>query len=261
MSQNLNEIVQNDPVRGMIWGPSGSGKTTAAGRMAEFEEFRPIYFLDWDRRITSLQATIDPKLWEFIHSDPYRDNAIPGEAFTQMVAKLERVAGEGYKTIVLDSMTFMMIGAMNRILGLANRPSNSVPQLQDYNALKSLVVDFITRLCSRQFNVIITCHEDTNKDEVTGRMFKAIDLVGKLSNTMPGYFNEFWHAEVIQLTGGGQQFMLRTRSDVTYASRTSYKLESVEPSHLIWSKIVAQRKATAARLQATPGITKLLNNK
>ena len=91
----LDETVASDPVRGLIWGPSGNGKTTVIGRMAEFEDLRPIYIFDWDRRITSMQATIDPKLWQFIHSDSYRDNAIPGEAFTRMVTKLERVAGEG----------------------------------------------------------------------------------------------------------------------------------------------------------------------
>jgi trans-aconitate methyltransferase len=91
-------------------------------------------------------------------------------------------------------------------------------------------------------NIILTAHEDTSKDEITGRLFKAIDLTGKLAQRIPGYFNEFWHTEVVQQTGKDPEFKVRTRSDQVYAARTSYKgLQTLEDQGKIWEKIIKER--------------------
>jgi len=251
MTQTLDQTLNKDPIRALIYSPSGGGKTTLAGLAALHDELRPIYFFDWDLRIASLQSIIPKEVWTYIHSDPYRDDLVSGSAFTMMMAKLEKLEKEGFKTVVVDSLTFAMTGIMNRVLALdGNKPGSAVPQLQNYNNQKSLATDFISRLCSKNFNVIVTCHEDTDKDEVTGRMFKSLDLTGKLAGKMPGYFNEFWHCEVQQLTGKEPAYVVRTRGDMIYAARTSYKLEAIEPQALIWGKIIAQRKALAQEVYA-----------
>ena len=244
MTQTLEQTLNKDPIRLLLWSASGGGKTTLASLCALHEELRPVYFFDWDLRIASIQATLPREYWKYINSDTYRDDKIQGEGYVMMMSKMEKLEKEGYRTVVLDSFSFAMTGIMNRVLVLdGNKPSTSIPQLNHYNAQKSLSTDLISRLCSKNFNVIVVCHEATDKDEVTGRLFKSLDLTGKLAGKMPGYFNEFWHCEVQQLTGKDAAYVIRTRGDMTYAARTSYKLESVEPQSAIWGKIIAQRAA------------------
>lgn len=242
----LNEIIAKDPLRILPYGMSGAGKTTLIGRLAEFPDLRPIYIFDWDLRIGTLKATIPQDLWQFILSDPYRDQSIGGEAFTRMQAMIEKLPSMNVKTAVIDSGTFMMKGIMNRVLQLDGKAVTSVPQLQHYNQEISIFEELISRICGKNINFIMTCHETTLHDELGGRVYKAVDLTGKKApNRIPGYFNEFWHCEVRQLTGREPEFIVRTRSDQTFAARTSYKsLLNEEPQSTVWQKILKERLQT-----------------
>ena len=239
---NLNEILTAQYVRALIYSPSGTGKTTVAALTALYPELRPVYVADWDMRIESLRARVPQEYWQYVISDPYRDVVIGGEAFTKFQSKVEKLEGEGIKTLVIDSGTFCMKAIMNRVLTLAGKPTTDTPQLQNYMQQQSLLEDLVAKTCAKKLNFIFTCHEDTSKDEVTGRLFKAVDLTGKMANRIPGYFNEIWHCEVTQSTGREPEFRVRTRSDQTYAARTSFKsLDSLEKQELIWPKILAER--------------------
>lgn len=242
----LSDMIESDPIRALVYGVSGSGKTTLAGLMAMHEELRPIYYFDWDLRLASLRARLPKEVWPFIEVDQYRDKNLPGEAFTLMQAKLDRLEGS-FKTAVIDSMTFAMQGIMARVLFLdGNKAPTTTPQLQHYMQQQSLVVDLISRLCSKKINIIVTGHEDTSKDEITGRMFKALDLTGKLATRIPGYFNEFWHTELVQQSGQEPQFKVRTRSDQVFAARTSFRtLQTMEDQATIWTKILKEKQGNA----------------
>lgn len=240
----LSEVVEKDPIRAAVWGVSGSAKTTLAGLMAQYDEFRPIYFADWDRRIVSLRARLPRELWDYIGADTYTDTNIQGGAWTQFEAKVSGIHTEGYKTFVIDSMTFMLMGIMNRVLMLdGNKPSTSNPQLQHYLSQQSIVKDILQKLCSKKMNIICNFHEANDKDEVTGRVFKAFAITGKLTETVPGYFNEIWHCEVQQPPGSEPEYVVRTKSDVTYMARTTFKtLKSVERQSELWARIIEEMK-------------------
>ena len=238
----LNEILTNEYIRGLIYGPSGNGKTSLLGQLALYDEFRPVYVFDWDLRIGALRSRLPVDVWPFVESDPYRDGNIGGEAFTYMQAKMEKLESLGFKSVIIDSYTFAMKGMMNRVLALDGKAVTSTPQLQNYMAQMSLAEDTVARACGRKFNFFITCHEDTSKDEMTGRLFKAVDLTGKMAQRIPGYFNEMWHCEVSQQAGKEPQFVVRTKSDQTFGARTSYKiLSAVEQQGDIWPKIIKER--------------------
>ena len=238
----LSDLVTNDPPRALVYGPTGVGKSTLAGLIALHPCFRPVYVADWDLRIASLRRKLPAEIWQYIEVDPYRDVNIQGEAFTKLQAKLERLQSEGFKTFVNDSLTFCTRAVMARVLMLdGNKPATFTPQLQHYMQQISLVEEFVSRACSKNMAVIMTCHEDTQRDEVLGRLYKAVDLTGKSANRIPGYFNEFWHCEVIQSSQKEPQYSVRTRSDMVYAARTSFKsLLPVEPTDEIWGKIVKE---------------------
>ena len=131
---------------------------------------------------------------------------------------------------------------MARVLGLESKPATTTPQLQHYMLQQSLCKDLVQRLCSKRLNVIATTHEDADKDEVTGRVFKAVALTGKLAQRIPGYFNEFWHTEIIQSSGSEPKYQVRTRSDQIFSARTTFKsLSSLEDQANIWPKILKER--------------------
>ena len=238
----LNELVSNDPPRVLEYGPTGAGKSTLAGLIALHPQFRPVCVADWDLRIASLRRKIPSEVWQYIEVEPYRDVNIQGEAFTKLQAKLERLPAEGFKCFVNDSLTFCTRAVMARVLMLdGNKPPTFTPQLQHYMQSISLTEELVSRACSKNMAVIMTCHEDTQRDEILGRLYKAVDLTGKSANRIPGYFNEFWHCEVLQTTQKEPQYCVRTRSDMVYAARTSFKsLQPVELAEEIWGKIVKE---------------------
>ena len=241
----LSQLINADPIRGFIYGVSGSGKTSLLGQLAQYEEFTPIYWFDWDLRIASLQARLDKKYWDRVLMDPYRDVTVPGEAFVLMQAKIDKLQKEGVKTTVVDSATFCMKGIMQRVLAADGKGPTSNPQLQNYMQQISLFEEVVSRLCGKKdLNVFFTAHEDTQKDDITGRLFKGVDLTGKAANRIPGYFNELWHTEVTATMTSPPEFKIRTRSDAIYASRTTFRgLEAVETQSQIWQKIIKERES------------------
>lgn len=239
----LSELISKDPPRVLAYGPTGAGKSTLAGLMAVHPELRPIYIADWDLRIASLRRKLPNEVWQYIEVEPYRDVNIQGESFTKLQARIQRLPGEGFKAFINDSLTFCTRAAMARVLMLdGNKPPTFTPQLQHYMQQISLIEELVSRACSMPMAVVMTCHEDTQRDEVLGKLYKSVDLTGKSANRIPGYFNEFWHCEVTQSSANPEpKYSVRTRSDMVYAARTSYKtLEAVESADVIWGKIVKE---------------------
>ena len=247
---SLDTAIQQDPIRALTYGVSGSAKTTLWGLMSKFEQLSPIYCLDFDLRIASLRARLSADEMKHIYFDSFRDKSLQGESYvaaeaiSRNIPALNTKYGVTFKTIVIDSGTFMTTQIMNRVLMLdGGKPSTTNPQLQHYLQLQSLQAELISRFAFSGLNFIFTCHEDTNKDEISGRLFKAVDLNGKSANRIPGYFNEIWHTEVRAKPGSDPEYVVRTRSDAIYSARTSYKqLLSVEPQEDVWPKILGLKK-------------------
>lgn len=238
----LSDTVSTDPIRAAVWGVSGSAKTTLAGLMALYEPLRPIYFADWDRRITTLRARIPKEFWDYISSDVYTDVNIQGESWTNFEAKMARIHTEGFKTVVVDSVTFMLMGIMARVLMLDGKPATSNPQLQHYLSQQSIIKDMLQKLCSKKINVICNFHEANDKDELSGRVFKAFAITGKLTESVPGYFNEIWHTEISQMNPSDPpNYVVRTKSDAVYMARTTFRtLNAVEKQEELWPKVLKE---------------------
>lgn len=239
----LEETAATDPIRAAVWGQSGAGKTTLAGLMAQYEQFRPIYFADWDRRIVSLRARVPKEYWQYIVSDSFGDTNIQGGGWTAFEAKMMTIEREGFKTVVIDSVTFMLMGLMNRVMMISgNRASTTNPQLQDYLSQQSMVKDMLMKLCSKKMNVICNFHEANDKDEYSGRVFKAFAITGKLTETVPGYFNEIWHCSIMPAAAGQEpDYVVRTKGDGVYMARTTFKsLKAAEKQLEFWPKVVGE---------------------
>jgi len=258
----LSEAIKKAPIRLFVYGPTGCGKTTLWGMMTHYPDiFCPIRVIDFDLRLGSLAATLDSLDMGYIDFDEFRDTNIQGDAFMRAETELRTLEikkGKGelkFKTVVLDSTTFMNKHIMNRVLVEdGGKPSNSIPQIQHYLRQQSYLEDFVAKTVGLGLNIVFTAHEDKDKDELTGRLFKNVDLTGKSANRIPGYFNEFWHCENRISVKGDTEYTVRVRSDSIYAARTSYKiLSTIERQEEIWGKIVAEiERARELSQQATP---------
>ena len=250
---NLSESIASEPIRLLAYGMTGAGKTCLWGEMSRHEEFDPIYCMDFDLRIGGLRARLTSEEMARVHHDPFRDVNLQGEAYRAALSiannpgALDAKYGIKFQTLVVDSQTFMGKSVMAGVLMLdGNKAATTNPQLQHYMSYQSLQEEFISKLCASGRHVVVTCHEDSQKDEVIGRLFKNVDLVGKSANRIPGYFNEFWHCELRQAAGKEPEYVVRVRSDVIYMARTSYSsLSAVEAQGDVWKKILAERTAIA----------------
>lgn len=248
----LSEAIKQAPIRLFAYGPTGCGKTTLWGMMTKHPDiFCPIRCLDWDLRLASLRRTLSIEEMELIDFDEFRDTNIQGDAFMRAETELRSLEIKkskndlSFKTIAVDSTTFMNKHIMNRVLiEDGGKASNTIPQIQHYLRQQSYLEDFVAKCVGLGIHVVFTAHEDKDKDELTGRLFKNVDLTGKSANRIPGYFNEFWHCENRLTNSGDTEYTIRTRSDTIYAARTSYRaLNIIETQAEIWGKIVEEMRA------------------
>ena len=246
------DLVLDPNKRSLIYGKSGSGKTALIGMALKVTEMCPIYCFDFDMRLNSILAVAPRQLIvENLTYDQYRDTAGQGgQAFTNAEAKLrdlERTCGKpgGFRTVALDSLTFMERSIMSRILIMDGKPANFPPALNHYKAIISAIESFISQLCALNANVIVTAHEDTDKDDITGQMVRGIGVTGKkLPSVLPGYFNELWYTEVLSMPNAKPQHKVRVSPTNLLSARTVYSnyLEPVEGQD-IWERIVKIDKA------------------
>jgi hypothetical protein len=248
----LSEIIGDKSITVLEYGPSGIGKTCLWGQLAKHPEFSPIYCMDFDLRVQSLRARLSKEEMDNVYADPFRDTTVQGEAFTVANTisndpkRMDSKYGVQFKTFICDSGTFFMRAVMARVLFLdGGKAPTTTPQLQHYMQAMSLTEEFVSKMCGSGRNFVFTCHEQTDKDEALGRIFKGVDLTGKMANRIPGYFNEMWHCEIRQTAGKEPEFVVRTKPDHLYSARTSFKtLVAIEKQEEIWKKVSSELERT-----------------
>jgi len=244
-----SELVRDKNKRVLLYGRSGSGKTSLLGKVLDYEHFCPLYIFDFDLRVNSILAVVShDRIVANLSYDQFRDGAAPGSAFSTAETKLRELqssikAGTGPRTVALDSLTFMEKSIMSRVLLMDGKPPNAPAQLNHYKSAISQVEDFVSKLCALDCNVIVTAHEDVDKDELTGAISRGISVTGrKLPNILPGYFNEVWYTEVQPGTVAqpAVQYKVRTQPTNQIIARSVYsgRVDPIETQE-IWAKLIA----------------------
>jgi len=121
-------------------------------------------------------------------------------------------------TLCLDSGTTWASSIMNLTLKRAGR-AGGTPQQNDYLPTMVVMENAIKDMCSLPCDFIFICHEDSDKDEGTGKMFIGPLLIGKLKYRIPILFDEVYCA-MAKETSNGVNYSLLTRSTGLYKART-----------------------------------------
>lgn len=121
-------------------------------------------------------------------------------------------------TYIIDSATTWSSAAMNAVLKKAGRPA-STPQQNDYLPTMVMLENAIKDITSLPCDVILICHEDTDKDEASGRLFVGPLFIGKLKYRIPILFDEIYYACTKETSAGVSYFFL-TRATGLYKART-----------------------------------------
>lgn len=189
----VQEVERNKYVKCMVYGASGVGKTHFAGTSPS-----PL-FIDSDKGLKTihtmgLNAPYIPlargervyrKVLEVISSAAKKDSPFWKEKSIQ--------------TIVFDSYTSLADMLMVEIMKFPSRPENrrdpdnDKPIFDHWTALQARLKNLTKQCQDLGFNIIATCGQQVDKDEVTGAFMGQPAIQGGYRNTIMHDFDEVYY--------------------------------------------------------------------
>lgn len=217
----IQQMYKEDPrqrsFNALVYGGMGTGKTRLLRTCRQpvlVHSFDPGGQRTNEDQIKAGQIIADTR---FENEDPMKPTAF--EAWDKEYHRLKALGAFNYVgTFAIDSATTWSQAAMNVILKKAGRLGGP-PFQQDYlpamSLIENAVKDFVTLPC----DCVLICHEDSDKDEATGKIFIMPLFVGKLKYRIPVLFDEVYVA-MSKETSKGTQYQLLTRSTGLYKARS-----------------------------------------
>lgn len=206
--QELKEQINvgSYPLRCLIYSKSGVGKSRMA---STFPGLKGVIDTDnggivYTKAGNSLVASIP------------EDTIIGGDrpiAWKQILLALDHMVKKNVSALVFDSFTTIAEACMKHVLFEAGRMGQS-PTFAEWGRQIQLIRELLFKAFGTGKNVIAIFHEDIERDELTGQMWCLPLITGKLSKSIPGYFDEVYHLEVREEKGK------KVYEAVTKAART-----------------------------------------
>ncbi len=216
----LSKQPSQDTFNILIYGDYGTGKSTILSTCR-----LPIYVYSFDpggTKLKALQHLRDEGLavLDTVYED--EDNKKPKafRAFDKTHEEMKKAgAYELFGTVAIDSLTTFHAAVMNFILQRENRPS-TIPQIQDYLILQTLLGQMFREFCNLPCDFILTGHLTTDKDEVTGRMITSLLVPGQNSVKVPVLFDEVLLTNVEMDAKKNPTYSVRLVGDAKYKTST-----------------------------------------
>jgi len=160
---------------------------------------------------------IEPELMTLPKSQRIRLHDLNPEAYSRFLTRVSRVHEEygQYKTIVLDSATFMEIAARRWDQHTIN-PMTEDPRQWWAGSTDMLEQMLMVRFASFPMNVVTICHIDREKAEASDTMLRSPAAPGRLRGNLSVAYSELYH----QYMDKDGQPWLQTRSNTMYNAAT-----------------------------------------
>ena len=145
---------------------------------------------------------------------------------------------ENIGTVVIDSITFWAEACMSEVMKANSKNRGNavpgVPIMQDWMIQMRVMSDHLKLLTTLPCDTIINAHIDSERDEVTGRIFTSLMVTGKLKRRIPLLFDELY-VSMSQPSATGSSFVWLTQNDGMYEAKTRLgvggKFEKYEPQN------------------------------
>ena len=218
---DLQQMYKDNPrtnrFSALIYGPMGTGKTNCARTCRG-----PVLIHSFDPGGTTTVRDEVAKGNIFVDNSFEVEDPMNPTAFANWDKTYHRLKQGGMfekiGTYIIDSGTTWSSAAMNVTLKKAGRPGGT-PQQNDYLPTMVLLENAIKDITSLPCDVILLCHEDTDKDEASGKLFVGPLFIGKLKYRIPILFDEIYYATTKETSAGVNYFFL-TRATGLYKART-----------------------------------------
>ena len=141
--------------------------------------------------------------------------------------KIDGIVWDSWSTI-----SDIMVFEIQRCAGTLGK----MPSQPEYGKIKSSTKEVLHKAFASGKHMLYIFHEQTEKDEFTGRVWTLPLMVGKIREEIGRYYDEIYHTSVGEGAGNSFKYQIQTKSCslFTCGSRLDSKipLETFEPSDL-----------------------------
>ena len=231
-AKKLKEMYQNDPrnnsFNAIIYGGTGSGKTSLL-RTCRL----PLHVDSFDpggSKVLEGEAILNGAKYPdymsqgniIVDSRYENEDPIHPKSASLWDKEFHRRLKMGYfdcvGTYALDSLTTWAQDIMYEVIKKAGR-SGGTPQQNDWLPQMTIIENALRGIMSLPCDCILIGHEDTAKDEATGKMYNSLLITGKLKMRVPLLFDEVY-AALTKETSKGIEYQLLTRKSGLYQARS-----------------------------------------
>lgn len=208
----------------LVYGKPGVGKTQLAATADHVPEMRPVLYLNIEGGDMTLRHAAPD-----IRKIPQEGSLSWGQ-LEQIYDVLARQCYNGAepgeftpRTVIIDTLTEMQKMNMAQIMAelAVSEPQGNwdpdIPQIKQWGKNIEQIRKWVRKYRDLPLNVIMTAHEQVDKDPMTGAELHKPQLSGKLSNEVAGFFDVVTYLYVKQeeKEQGGQKIQVPVRKLLT----------------------------------------------
>lgn len=194
----------NKKLFALIYGQSGSGKTHLAATYCWMHPDDPVFLIDCDQGTETLEAKefvkTTPNLY-VIGLDAFKDldqlyELCEKNTIAEWVKAIPELEGlkKPFRCGIFDTWTEMQWLFMQELRKRVGRQGKGLDfrqniEIQHWQQMTDLNHKAVMAFKDLPMEFIFNAQQGTNKDELTGQVFKGPAIHGKLVSEMPGWFN------------------------------------------------------------------------
>lgn len=211
--------ILNERITCFVYGPSGIGKTTLAGTLPG-----KTIIISSESGLLSLGGK------DIDYYDIGDDAKTPTDKLDNLRKAFASLKEEtAYQNVFVDSLSEISQIVVSHFKTLYPDKKESMLLWGAYNDLIRTFIKSLRDL--RPYNVIITCLDKVDKDEL-GRRYRTPDMAGSIAHQVTQYFDEVFYYTSIEDEKERKRVLFTSSSDNLIAKDRSGKLEKLESPDL-----------------------------